>query len=456
MSRVALIGENSIEYVDKLLEIWNSGNCAVLIDWRIPFPTIAKMLNEANVDKCFIDECLINEKFFTFIKNVDIYTFKKLNALPSFLPDSIYAKFKPNYSYNDAVIIYSSGTTGKSKGIILSHYSINTNADAIIDYMKLEKNDCMYIAKTFSHSSTLTGEILVALKTRTKIVIAPVIVPPRYIVKNINRFKVTIVCFNPTLLSLFVDNFKIKCSDDISLKTIYVSGSIMSDVIYNKAHDVCPFISIFNVYGLSETGPRVTAQREGCCSSNSVGKPIKGVEIKLVKENGNLAVNSEKGVIYVKTPSKFSGYIKKQDKCILSFDNWINTGDVGYIDLNGELHILGRNDEVIILDSHKIYPNDVEKIILEFPSIKECVVMKINYNGNDIMACLYSGEYIEEYKIKNFLLDKLPSYETPRRFIHCLSIPQTNNGKISKVKVLELLQKELTKENMNDIRKNKK
>ena len=91
------------------------------------------------------------------------------------LPKYISCKFQENYSKNEAIIIYSSGTTGKVKGIILSHFDINTNADAIIDYMKPTTAHCIYIAKTLSHSSTLTGELLVALKTKMNIVIAPTI-----------------------------------------------------------------------------------------------------------------------------------------------------------------------------------------------------------------------------------------------------------------------------------------
>lgn len=167
--------------------------------------------------------------------------------------------------------------------------------------MNLTSKDCIYIAKTLSHSSTLTGELLVALKTRTNLVIAPIIVPPRYIFNNICKFKVTIMCLNPTLFSMFAEEAEQLKRDISFLKTIYVSGSILSDKIYMNARRIFKDVQIFNVYGLSEAGPRVAAQRSNCCNSNSVGKAIKNIEIIVVDEQGVEVGDGESGVIHVNT-----------------------------------------------------------------------------------------------------------------------------------------------------------
>ena len=220
----------------------------------------------------------------TISANISFVPYERRDVLTQYLSESIYNRFEPNYSQNEAIVIYSSGTTGRSKGIILSHFAINTNADAIIDYMKVGEKDCLYIAKALSHSSVLTGELLVSLKSRAKLVIAPTVVPPRFVLSNIDKFGVTTICLNPTLLQMYVREYKIKPFPLCTLKTIYVSGSILSDKIYMEAHQTFKNIAIYNVYGLSEAGPRVTAQRSDCCKSNSVGKPIKGVNIAIVDE----------------------------------------------------------------------------------------------------------------------------------------------------------------------------
>ena len=373
MGRVALIGENSIGYINALVDIWNNGDCAVLLDWRIPFSAVIEMMIEADVHTCFIEKGLYNKIDREIPISFDFVTYEKQNNAAEILPNFIYKKFQENYSRNEAVVIYSSGTTGKSKGIILSHFAINTNADAIIDYMKPTINDCIYIAKTLSHSSTLTGELLVALKTKIKLVVAPTIVPPRYVLNNVGVFGVTIVCLNPTLISMLADEYEKSQYDISSLRTIYVSGSILNDKIYEKAHAVFSHVPIYNVYGLSEAGPRVTAQRLDCSKSNSVGKPIKDIEIKVVNEQGSIVSDGEYGIIHVKTPSLFDGYVIGRNKLNSLYKGWHNTGDVGYFDIYGELHIINRLDDVIIINSHKVYPSEIERQIVEQTNVKECV-----------------------------------------------------------------------------------
>lgn len=446
MSRVALIGENSIGYVNTLVDIWNAGDCAVLLDWRIPFQSAIEMMHEAGVRTCYIENSLFNKTEYITTAHIRFITYEKRNNSTGLLPDSIYEKFKENYSRNEAVVIYSSGTTGKSKGIILSHFAINTNADSIIDYMKPTAEDCIYIAKTLSHSSTLTGELLVALKTRMNLVLAPTIVPPRYVLNNINKFNVTLICLNPTLLSMFVDEHKRNHYNLSSLKTMYVSGSILNDKIYEKAQSAFSSIQIYNVYGLSETGPRVSAQRYDCCKSNSVGKNIKGVEIKIVNEQGCIVSDGEYGIIHVKTPGLFDGYVVGQNKHKSLYEGWHNTGDVGYIDANGELHIINRFDDVIIIDSHKVYPSEVEKKIIEQGCVKECAVAKIELNGNEFIGCLYAGEKEIDRDIKEKLKSKLLVYEIPRFFLRCDAIPRTKNGKISTREVQACLRKYISQE----------
>lgn len=295
MSRVALIGENSIGYVNALLDIWNNGNCAVLLDWRIPLKTVITMMDEADVTSCFIENGKYNIKNNTLLDGIEFRVFEKQSHSAELLPQSIYDKYSDNYSMDEAVVIYSSGTTGTAKGIILSHYAIQTNADAIIDYMSPTATDRIYIAKVLSHSSTLTGELLVALKSNMKVVIAPTIVPPRFILSHINMYRVSIICLNPTLLRYVLDEYDRRNYDLSSLRVIYVSGSILNDSIYERVHSKLKEVSIYNVYGLTEVGPRVSAQRANCCKGNTVGKPIKNVDVIIVNNAKKNQKSSENG-----------------------------------------------------------------------------------------------------------------------------------------------------------------
>ena len=448
MSRVALIGENSIGYVNALVDIWNNGDCAVLLDWRIPFLTATEMMIEADVHTCFIENSLFKKLEDKIPVSIEFIAYEKQNSSAELLPNYIYEKFRKNYSRNEAIVIYSSGTTGKSKGIILSHFAINTNADAIIDYMKPTKDDCISIVKTISHASSLVGELLVSLKTKTPLLIAPIIVPPRYTFSNISKYKVTIMCINPTLLQMYMDDYGCNYGkyDLSSLKELYVNGAKANLKICNKALTVFKQCAIYYEYGLSEAGPRVTTQKIQAYCLDSVGKPINNVQIKVVSPPGNETKIGEYGLVHVKTPSQYSGYISGESKFQSLYRDWINTGDIGYFDEFNELHIVGRADDVIVIDAHKIYPSEVEKQVVELADIIECAVAKVEHNGNEFIGCLYVSDQKIDQDIKLKLKTSLLPYEIPRFFLRGDALPRTKNEKVSTREVQACLQKYMSRE----------
>lgn len=430
MARVALIGENSVYFIEKLLKIWNNGDCAVLIDWRVPPKTAVEMMKESGVVECWIEQRMLVDYLECETSGIKVKSYCSSNVTEN-VPRRIHNMFKNNYSDSEAVIIFSSGTTGKSKGIILSHYAINKNADAIIDYISPVTHDSLYIIKSLSHSSTLTGELLMALKANIRILVSPTVVPPRYILNNIVKYGISIICVNPLLLKLYANEYNRHKYDIKTLKAIYVSGSILDNDTYEYSKRTFRNISIYNVYGLSEAGPRVTAQRKECCSGNSVGKPILNVEIKILSNDGIILKKGERGIVHVHTPCIYSGYIKGTSKHESLYNGWLNTGDIGYVDDNDELHIVNRIDDVIIINSHKVYPSDIEQLLKSVFSFEECKLFKIGKGVSSYIGCLYTGVEYNEIDIFRKLKKHLPLYEVPKKFIHVQNIPCNNNGKIS-------------------------
>lgn len=429
MKRIALIGENSIQYIYKLISIWNNGDCAVLIDWRIPFNTACKLMIEANVSCCHIEDSYFDKCAISKCANIQFDVYRCDTSSAALLPNEVYTLFCPNYSQGEALVIYSSGTTGKSKGVILSHYAINKNADAIQDYMKLSSSvDVLYIAKSLSHSSTLIGELLVGLKYKIPMVIAPTIVPPRYVLNNIGKFSVTTIALNPTLVAMYAEEITRKKYNLHFLKTIYVSGSILDDAIYNVIHSTFKDIAIYNVYGLTEAGPRVTAQRKYCCKTNSVGIPIKDVELMIVNDLGDIVDRGVKGIIHVKTECRYIGYISGQERVASLYKDWLNTCDIGYIDDAGELHITDRVDDLIIIDAHKVFPSDIENTIRSQFKVDDCLVYKKNSKYGDYLECLYVSDN-DILDAKERLQKILLPYEIPRVFYRVHEILKNANGK---------------------------
>lgn len=433
--RVGIIGLNSLEYVSILLDLWNSGICAVLLDWMVPALTAYALLKEADVSLCYIDDELKDNYKNVDFNDITIIFYMKSDKKMRFLNSKLYDKYKVNYSKDEAIILYSSGTTGHSKGIILSHYSITTNCDMVQEYMNLNNQDRIFIVKPFSHSSTLTGELLISLKYKINCLVSSFFLPPRIILNNIIKYSITIICINPTILSMIVHECMNNQYNLTSLKTIYVSGDILIDKLYDLSHKVFKKINIYNVYGMTETGPRISAQQLISSKSNSVGKPLNGVSIAIVDENGKLVENYSKGIIHVNTPCLFKGYVNGHTKNKSLFNNWYNTGDIGFFDNNLELHIIGRIDDLIIINSHKIYPFEIENLIMRLEGIDECVIVKCNKSEQEILVCVYAS-HLSDLNLKSKLSKYLIPYEIPKIFIKLDEIPKNKNGKIDRRKVL--------------------
>ena len=113
------------------------------------------------------------------------------------------------------------------------------------------------------------------------------------------------------------------------------------------------------------------------------------------------------------------------------YNGWLNTGDIGYVDDNDELHIVNRIDDVIIINSHKVYPSDIEQLLKSVFSFEECKLFKIGKGVSSYIGCLYAGFEYKEIDIFRKLKKHLPLYEVPKKFIHVQNIPCNNNGKIS-------------------------
>jgi acyl-CoA synthetase (AMP-forming)/AMP-acid ligase II len=329
MSRIGIIGDNSIEYIDKLLEIWKKGDSAVLIDWRIPVDKILQMLYEAGASKCYIDD-----RLFDSFKNINDLEFDfyhscnegKLMKIPQYL----YDKFADLIiTCDEALILYSSGTTGKSKGVILSMNAIYQNCISIVEYMNLNHSDVLCITKPLSHSSSLTGELLVILKSKVEGYICSSLTLPSRVLKYVKKYNISRLFLNPQLLRVYSNEINKKDYDINCLKKIYTSGSILNETVYQKSKIAFRDVEIINGYGLSEAGPRVTTQELSNVRDHSAGKPIKNVELIIVNDDGNMCKNGNRGYIHIKSHSMFMGYVVGCAKHKNLVDGWFNTGDIG-------------------------------------------------------------------------------------------------------------------------------
>lgn len=442
MEYFGIIADNSPEYVKTILKIWNEGGCVVPIDWRIPNSVAIELLLKCGVKQCYIDKTQAQHKT-DFLKNgitlIDL-TSGLTNAV--LLSKEIYNIFENRYSKEDAVVLFSSGTTGETKGIVLSHYAIQTNADAIINYMRPEMNDCIYIMRSLAHAAGFIGEMIVGLKLCCKLLVSPTVISFKQIIKNINEFGVSIVCLNPSLLNLLLSICK-KYYIDLGnqLKVIYTMSAKTSYSLINAAQNELG-VPVLNVYGLTELGPRVTAQTLDSNNyyPNCVGRPIKGVQIRIVDFDSQQELPVfQKGLIEVKSPSLLTRYVGSN--CQFNNTRWFQTNDVGYVDAEGNLYVLDRYDDMVICGGHNVFLSSIEDTIEKFDGIESNICFSIpNKLFGKKIICLYISILEDsdcEQSLKKYCYSKLAPYEVPSKFIKVLEIPSTINGKRSRRLIAE-------------------
>lgn len=426
--RIGLIGDNSSVFVEKLIQIWNDGNCAVIIDWRLPLKKINDLLMLSDVEKCYIANDILPIHFdgikMNNIKYIP-YAYKKERI--TYIPQNNKDKYLSNYDESEALILFSSGTTGNCKGIILSFRAINNNADSIMKYMNLSSDDSIYIVKSLSHSSSIIGELLVGLKAGCKIYTSSAVTPPQILLNNIENHAITCLALNPTLLKLLCKAGTVKKHIYPKLRAVYTSGSKLEIEVLYDFRKIFNDVPLLNVYGLTEAGPRVTAQT--LFSNNldgSVGRAINNVEIKI--DYVNFTDNC--GEICVKTNSLYSGYVSGIDRRVSS-DGWLHTGDIGYIDDNENLFVIGRKDTMIIVGAHNVFPEQIEKIVQQSGMIDDCIVYakRDNIFGEKIVCDYVLKSNLNVSLLKKYCYEQLAPYEIPKEFNQVDMIETTHNGK---------------------------
>lgn len=439
--RIAIIGDNSIEYVRHLFSIWENGDCAVLIERSIPPKSAVEMMESAHVVSCYIEEKMITSEYRD--NGIKLIPYVSPQERVSRLPPKIMQMYQGSYSRNDAVIIFSSGTTGKEKGIILSHYAISVNSDMVVEQLNATQSDSICILRSFAHSSSLVCELIASIKANMSIILCSQLMHPRVIWKTIKENEVTVLFVNPTLLSILINEQYVQPNDTQSLRVIYSSGAPLSKQLINRARLCLKKVSIFNAYGLTEAGPRVCSQTNHYCSENSVGPPLSGVQVKVVTQMGKIAEVNEVGKIYVKTSSIFTSYIDGSNGNIK--DGWLYTKDMGYISATGELYICGRVDDIINSGGHKINPNVVENIILQSPQpIYDCAVIGEEdlEMGEQLICILYAEQDINLQVVISFCNEMLASYEIPSKWVLWNEPFCRHNGKLNRKHLKEQYRKE--------------
>lgn len=330
-----------------------------------------------------------------------------------------------------ALIMCTSGTTGRPKGAMLSEENILTNVRDIASYFAIGREDAILIARPLYHCAVLTGEFLTALIKGVKIQFYSGAFHPPRLLELVKEYDITALCGTPTLIGMvaMLQRGKEPCT----LKHICISGECMDKETGMRIQRAFPQSSIYHVYGLTEASPRVSYLPPHLFAENadSVGVPLASVEVKVKNDNGEEVSAGEEGVLWVKGDNVMLGYYhdRKKTEAVLQ-NGWLCTGDLAILDANGLLRIKGRRDDLIIKAGMNIYPAEIEATLKADSRVRE--VLAYGYQtrhgvqiGVKIVCDLSSLE-----EVKKLCMARLPAFAVPTRIDMVDALPKNGSGKL--------------------------
>lgn len=336
-----------------------------------------------------------------------------------------------------AALIYTTGTTGRPKGVMLSHRNILFVARASSEVRALGPEDRVYAVLPISHILGLTGIVVSTLLCGGRIALASRF-DPRLALQAILREGVTVMVGTPTMYGMLAEYATKKQVAPVtgSLRLISSAGAPL-DAATKRAAENAFGLTLHNGYGITETAPtlsltRLDAPRADC----SVGRLLPSVEAKITDSDGTEVASGEAGELLVRGPGVMKGYYKSPEETALAIDGdgWFRTGDVARIE-DDHLFIVGRSKEMIIRFGFNVYPAEIESVLNAHPHVaRSAVVGRQTACGEEIVAFVEPkpGAPLSQTDIVAHCSARLTSYKQPSLVILIAAMPLSPAGKILK------------------------
>lgn len=333
-----------------------------------------------------------------------------------------------------AAILYTSGTTGRSKGAMLTHANLASNSRTLADYWRFTADDVLLHALPIFHTHGLFVGTNVTLMAGASMIFLP-------------RFDVDeILALLPQATTMMgVPTFYIRLLGESGFTRnltahmrLFISGSApLSAEIHREFSDRTGH-AILERYGMTETNMNTSNPYDGDRVAGTVGLPLPGVSLQIADpESGRALVQGDVGVIEVQGSNVFTGYWRNPEKTAEEFRNgWFITGDLGRIDERGYVSIVGRAKDLIISGGYNIYPAEVEAALDELPQIHESAVIGVPDRdmGEGVVAVVVPRDpaFADEQAVLAGIADSLARFKQPRRIVFVDQLPKNTMGKMQK------------------------
>jgi len=453
--RFAIISRNSFRQAELEHAGFWLGAVPVPINFRLAPPEIRFILDDADCRLLAVEDrfaALLDHELFARWRERALYVAPAAADVPWPQYERLLADARPLPVHradpqDDAILLYTGGTTGRSKGVPLSHANILANAlqtglatrpTSDDRYLHMAPN--FHSADLLATSVTLVGGAHAWLGEFS----------PRQLLETLATQRITFLMLPPTVIALTLQDPEFARYDLSRLRLIWYGSAPMAVEWIRRTMETLPHTELLQSYGLTETAPILTTlspeeHRRALASGDyavlrSVGKPLAHVDLRIFDDDDREVPAGEAGEVVVRAPNVTRGYWRMPELNAEAFRHgWFHTGDIGRLDERGNLYILDRKKDMIISGGENIYSSEVEAALYKHPGVAEAAVVGVPDPkwGETVLAAIVpaAGAKLTEAEIIEHCRQLIGGYKLPRRLVFLEALPKSAVGKILKTEL---------------------
>ena len=460
--RIGLLHVNCNQYIEAYFAAAKLGAIFVPLNFRAKADELAYMIGHAEVKVLFV-----GERYLDLVNSIrpqlpTVKEYISIEGIGQLLYEDLIRSAPSDETSSDigdediTILMYTSGTTGRPKGVPLRHNAFVTYVLDNVEPASPEIEERNLLTVPLYHVAGIQAMLAAIYGGRTLVLMRQFEV--KEWMEAIQRERATRAMLVPTMLKRVIDDPDFSKYDLSSLKVITYGAAPMPFEVIRKAIQVIPWARFINAFGQTETASTITTlgpedhviegtEEEKAKKlkrlTSSIGKPLPDIEVKIVDEEGNALPPLGVGEILARGPRVMAGYWKDEQKTsqVMTPDGWLRTSDMGWMDEEGYIYLSGRADDMIIRGGENISPEEVEDVLQSHPKVEEGAVIGIPDVewGQEPRAVvvLKKGESATPEEIMEHCRSKLAGFKRPRSVVFIDALPRNPMGKVLRKKLRE-------------------
>ncbi|SEI80119.1 long-chain acyl-CoA synthetase [Bhargavaea ginsengi] len=436
---IALLAGNSDSFVAAYFGVQLGGFILMPVNTKLTAREIGYIFEHSEAKSLIVDEVLrktADDTGVSFREVLEIGVSGEFDAIledGSLIPEPVDPK-----ADETAVIMYTSGTTGKPKGVMLTHRNLLETAEIWAEAMDVTSADQMQITTPLFHCAASHVFMNAVSVSGGSLIIETAFSPDRT-VKTLEESRATMFFGVPAMFAILLNRPDIGELNVPDLRLFCYGAAPMPYELVKKLKEIFPGVKVQNLYGQTENTPAATTLKDHYALDKigSVGEALPRTEVRVVDEEGRTLPPGQVGEIVVKGPQVMKGYLKNEEETARTIrDGWMYSGDLGRTDEDGLLYIVDRKKDMIIRGGENIYPLEVEEVLFQIPEVLEAAVVGVPHpvygEVPKAFVVVKEGKELGEEQIFEYCAQNLAKFKLPAEVEFLDVLPRNASGKVLK------------------------